>query len=70
MRSLVACLVLFILEVQGNYFKEIEKMLISEQAKVATGKLAEDLAGGADSPKEISIFCPSVCFMPRNFIFL
>lgn len=43
-----------------NYFKDIEQMLISEKAKLATHKLGEDLAGGADHPKEISIFCPSV----------
>ena len=53
---LAACLV----QVTCDYFKEIEQMLLSEKAKLATQKLGEDLAGGADSPKEISIYCPAV----------
>lgn len=51
---------------RGNYFKEIEQLLVSERAKVATQKLGEDLAGGADSPKEISIYCPSVTYVFVN----
>lgn len=61
----VLVLATLMISVQGNYFKDIEQMLISEKAKLATQKLGEDLAGGADSPKEISIYCPSVrrnCF--------
>jgi hypothetical protein len=39
----------------GNYFETIEKMFINEEGRQATNVLQEDLAGGFDSPKEISI---------------
>ena len=39
----------------ANYFKEIEKMFVSEAGRQATNVLQEDLAGGEDQPKLITI---------------
>ena len=46
----------------GNYFETIEKMFINEEGRQATNVLQEDLAGGFDSPKEISITYNTVGF--------
>jgi hypothetical protein len=48
------------LRVNANYFKEIEKMFVSEYGRQATNVLQEDLAGGTDNPKLITISYPTV----------
>jgi hypothetical protein len=49
-----------ILRAHGNYFKEIEKMFVTESGRQATNVLQEDLAGGIDNPKLITISYPTV----------
>ena len=44
----------------GSYFKEIENLFVSERGRQATNVLQEDLAGGTDSPKLITISYPAV----------
>jgi hypothetical protein len=46
--------------VESSYFKEIEKMFVGEHGRQATNVLQEDLAGGKDHPKLITISYPTV----------
>ena len=47
---------------EGNYFDTIERMFLNEEGRQATNVLQEDLAGGFDVPKEISIAYNSVSY--------
>jgi hypothetical protein len=52
-------LILFVLT-KSNYFQTIEEMYLHENGRQAHNVLQEDLVGGVDHPKEISITCPKV----------
>mmetsp|Transcript_26701 Transcript_26701/g.39673 ORF Transcript_26701/g.39673 Transcript_26701/m.39673 type:complete len:116 (+) Transcript_26701:189-536(+) len=55
------CIVSFFMfsRVWANYFREVEEMFVSEKGRQATNVLQEDLAGGTDRPKIISIAYPT-----------
>jgi hypothetical protein len=50
----------------GGYFRQLEQLFVQEQGSLATRILAEDLAGGTDAPKEISIHCPGVILSTKR----
>jgi hypothetical protein len=50
----------WMLTIEASYFKEIEKMFVGEHGRQATSVLQEDLAGGKDHPKLITISYPTV----------